>query len=141
MADASPLFNGIWKSIDSTGFEDFLQAIDIGVTWRVLASGSNPSIEISVDGKEWTIKTHTLLRTHELSFRVDEEFLEKRIDGVRVKTICTLEDGKLVQTCRGDKTIEITRELLEDGDQLLTTFAWKDIKATRLYRRSNRITR
>ncbi|OQR75047.1 fatty acid-binding protein [Tropilaelaps mercedesae] len=139
-AGCAPLFNGIWKTIESVGYEDFLKAVDVGITWRVLSSGSKPSIEISVDGDSWILKTHTLLKTHELKFTLGEEFLETRLDGVRVKTTCTLEDGRLVQRSQGDKDITIIREL-DGGDLLRTTFSYRDITATRVYKRSNRITR
>lgn len=86
MTEASPDFNGIWNSIDSTNFEEFLQEIDVGISWRVLAAGSNPSIEIATNGDEWSLKTHTMLKTHEVKFKIGLEFLETRIDGVRVSS-------------------------------------------------------
>ncbi|XP_022671613.1 fatty acid-binding protein-like [Varroa jacobsoni] len=137
---AISLFNGIWKTVESVDYEDFLKAVDVGITWRVLSSGSKPSIEIAINGNQWTLKTHTLLKTHELKFTLGEEFIETRLDGVRVKTTCTLENGKLVQRSLGDKEIIIVREL--HGDDLLkTTFSYKDITAIRVYKRSTRITR
>lgn len=81
---AISLFNGIWKTVESVDYEDFLKAVDVGITWRVLSSGSKPSIEIAINGNQWTLKTHTLLKTHELKFTLGEEFIETRLDGVRV---------------------------------------------------------
>lgn len=85
--DFMKAIQGIWTTIESVDFEEFLKTVDVGVTWRVLSSGSKPSIEFCIDdvADEWTLKTHTLLNTHEMKFRLDEEFVETRLDGVRVR--------------------------------------------------------
>src|SRR5699024_10012870 len=53
-----------------------------------LAKTSKPTIEITLDGDEYTIKTITTLKTTEIKFKLGEEFEENRMDGVKVKVSC-----------------------------------------------------
>lgn len=52
---------------------------------RNLAKVQNPTVTISVDGEEITIKTETTFKTTEMKFKLGEEFTEKRLDGLEVK--------------------------------------------------------
>lgn len=52
---------------------------------RNLAKLQNPTVTISIDGEEITIKTETTFKTSEMKFKIGEEFTEKRLDGVDVK--------------------------------------------------------
>lgn len=88
-------------------------------------------MEIKVEGDDWSIKTHTMLKTTELKFTLGKEFDEDRMDGSKVKSKVTLEDGKLVQKQSGDKEVTIVREV-KDG-QLHVTCSLDDITSLRKY--------
>uniref|UniRef100_V5HUZ2 Fatty acid-binding protein n=1 Tax=Ixodes ricinus TaxID=34613 RepID=V5HUZ2_IXORI len=107
---------GKWKLTESENFDDFLKELGVGLTWRKLAQTSKPSVELKCDGDKWSIKTSTLLKTSDVSFTLGQEFEEGRIDGVKVKSLCTLDGDKLVQKQFGDKEVTIVREL--DNGQL-----------------------
>lgn len=50
-----------------------------------MANMAKPTIEISVDGDNWTIKTITTIKTTEITFKLNEEFNETTADGRKVK--------------------------------------------------------
>lgn len=52
---------------------------------RNLAKVQNPTVTISIDGEEISIKTETTFKTSEMKFKLGEEFTEKRLDGLDVK--------------------------------------------------------
>ncbi|CAN7985546.1 unnamed protein product [Ixodes hexagonus] len=107
---------GKWKLTESENFDEFLKELGVGLTWRKLAQTSKPSVELKCDGDKWNLKTSTLLKTSDVSFTLGQEFEEARIDGVKVKSLCTLDGDKLVQKQFGDKEVTIVREL--DNGQL-----------------------
>lgn len=72
-------------------FDAFLKALDVGFILRNLAKTSKPTIEITLDGDVYTIKTITTLKTTEIKFKLGEEFEETRMDGktVKVRSCCS----------------------------------------------------
>lgn len=58
---------------------------DVGFIMRNLAKVQTPTVTISIDEGEITIKTETTFKTSEVKFKLGEEFTEKRLDGVDVK--------------------------------------------------------
>lgn len=124
-------FVGKWKLSESENFDEFLKALGVGLAWRKLGQSSKPTVEIKVEGDDWSIKTHTILKTTELKFTLDKEFDEDRMDGAKVKSKVTLEDGKLVQKQSGDKEVTIVREV-KDG-QLHVTCSLDNVTSIRKY--------
>lgn len=62
-----------------------IKILDVGFVMRNLAKLQTPTVTISIDGEEITIKTETTFKTSEMKFKLGEEFTEKRLDGVDVK--------------------------------------------------------
>lgn len=124
-------FVGKWKLSESENFDEFLKALGVGLAWRKLGQTSKPTVEIKVEGDDWSIKTHTILKTTELKFTLGKEFDEDRMDGSKVKSKVTLEDGKLIQKQSGDKEVTIVREV-KDG-QLHVTCSLENITSLRKY--------
>ena len=62
---------------------------------------ASATVDISVDGDNWTIKTTSTFKNSELKFKLGEEFDEERQDGVKVKSTFTLEDNVLTQVQKG----------------------------------------
>ena len=117
---------------------------------RNMAKVQTPTVEISSDGDQVTLRTITTFKTQEIKFKLGEEFEEKRLDGATVKSKVTLENGKLLQHQEADTPCDIIREI--EGDKLKTvrrhsaliTFASRtfvqvckcgDVVSTRIYKR------
>jgi len=124
-------FVGKWHMTKSENFDDFLKAIGISWIIRKVAINTHPTVTISQDGDKITIKTESALKTTEVTFMLGEEFEESRADGVKVKSVVKLEDGKLVQNAFGEKPYEVIREI-EDG-KLKTICKINEICSTRIY--------
>ena len=77
-------------------FDDFMKALGVGMIKRKLANSVIPinEIEISDEGV-YTIRTVTTVRTSEISFKLDEPFVEDTIDGRRTQTTPT-RDGNFL---------------------------------------------
>lgn len=83
---------------------------------RNLAKTATPTVEVSVSGDTYTIKTLSTLKNSEITFQLGVEFEEDRADGKRVKTVVTADGAtKLVQVQKGDKEVTIVREFSDDG--------------------------
>ncbi len=91
-------------------FDAFLKALDVGFILRNLAKTSKPTIEITLDGDTYTIKTITTLKTTEIKFKLGEEFEETRMDGKTVK-VCVAR----VAAAFGSLTIHFNCLLSLDG--------------------------
>lgn len=95
---------------------------------------TSPSIEISINGDgTMVVKTVSAFKNSEISFKLGEEFEEKRMDGVNTKTTITKEGNKLVQKQSADPPVEIIREFT--GDKLITTCKCKDVECVREYKK------
>ena len=77
---------------------------------RNLAKTSTPTVEITKDGDQYSLKTVTAIKTSEIKFELGKEFEEDRMDGKKVKTVVNAEGNKLIQTQFGDKEVKIVRE-------------------------------
>ena len=118
-------------------FDDFMKALGVGMIKRKLANSVIPinEIEISDEGL-YTIRTVTTVRTSEISFKLDEPFVEDTIDGRKTQTTPTREGNflKLDQKGgKGEKDSVMTREL--DGDIITMKLIVDDIVCTRIYKR------
>nr|UAA83478.1 fatty acid-binding protein [Haemaphysalis flava] len=128
---AAAAFMGKWKLSESENFDEFLKALGVGLAWRKLGQTSKPTVEIKAEGDDWSIKTHTMLKTTELKFTLGKEFDENRMDGTTVKSLVTLDGNKLVQKQFGDKEVTIVREI-KDG-HLEVTCSLEGVTAVRKY--------
>jgi len=125
---------GKWTLSESENFDEFLKALDIGMTWRKIASSSKPTVTISKEGEEWSLKTSTMLKSSEIKFKIGEEFTEHRIDGKDVKCKCQIDGDKLVQTQYDEKQCLITRWV--ENEMMITKCEINDITSTRKYKKN-----
>ncbi|GFT10902.1 fatty acid-binding protein [Nephila pilipes] len=123
---------GSFKLISSENFGEFLKEIGVNLMTRKLAESSKPTVEIKQEGDEYVVKT-IAFKNSEIRFKLGQEFEEKRLDGNTVKTVVSLENGKLVQKQFGDKEVTITREV--DGDTLKVVCESGSVVSTRIYKR------
>jgi len=141
MADPKK-FAGHYNLVKSENFDDYMKALNVGFALRTLGNTLKPSFEVAVNGDEWTLRTISTFKNTELVFKLNEEKEEETIDGRKVKTTLSFENGKLVQRQVAQKTdeknSEIVRELVGD-DELVVTMTVNDPKgpvvAKRFYKR------
>ena len=71
--------------------------VGVGAVLAKLGSTAKPTMFISVDDDVWKLRTETTFKTHEISFKLDQEFDETTPDGrkVRVRIITPVMGGKL----------------------------------------------
>jgi len=121
----------------SENFDDFMKALGVGMIKRKLANSVIPINEIEIsDLGVYTIRTVTTVRTSEISFKLDEPFVEDTIDGRRTQTTPTREENflKLDQKGnKGEKDSLMTRQL--DGDIITMKLIVDNIVCTRIYKR------
>ncbi|XP_063448907.1 sodium/calcium exchanger regulatory protein 1-like [Mytilus trossulus] len=126
---------GTWNMAESHNFDDYMKALGVGLVMRKMANMAKPTIEISVDGDTWTIKTITTIKTTEITFKLNEEFNETTADGRKVKSIARLDGNRLDIEQKGDCNSLISREF--DGNTMtLKLVAYdgdKEVTCTRKY--------
>jgi len=125
---------GKWGLTESENFDEFLKELNIGMTWRKLASSSKPTVTITNEDDQWSLKTSTLLKSSEIKFKIGEEFTEHRIDGKDVKCMCHIEGDKLVQKQFDEKECLITRWV--ENDTMITQCVINNITSTRKYKKN-----
>ncbi|KAL8220271.1 UNVERIFIED_CONTAM: Fatty acid-binding protein, heart [Gekko kuhli] len=132
MAEA---FAGVWHLTESNNFDEYMKCIGVGFATRQMANMTKPSTVITVDGDKVTLKTQSTFKTTEINFKLGEEFDETTADDRHVKSIVTLEDGKLVHVQKWDgKETTLVREL-KDG-KLILTLTMGDVVCTRIYHKA-----
>lgn len=88
----------------------------IGLLKRKLANTSYPTIEFFKDDTDlYTMRSHTIIKTSDTKFRLNEEFDEERLDGKMVKSLVVADGNKFIQTQRdGNLEIKYIREMTDD---------------------------
>lgn len=108
---------------------------DVGFVIRKMATATTPTIEISIkDDGTMVCVTKSTFKNSTIEFKIGEEFEEKRMDGVNVKTVITQEGNKLIQKQMCEPPVEIIREFT--GDKLITTCKCKDAVCVREYKKA-----
>ncbi|XP_020668034.3 fatty acid-binding protein, heart [Pogona vitticeps] len=132
MAEA---FAGVWNLVESHGFDDYMKTIGVGFATRQIANLTKPTTIIEVDGEKVTIKTQSTFKSTEINFKLEEEFDETTADDRHVKSVVTLEGGKLVHVQKWDgKETSLVREL-KDG-KLILTLTMGNVVCTRTYQKA-----
>ncbi|XP_011810868.1 PREDICTED: fatty acid-binding protein, heart isoform X1 [Colobus angolensis palliatus] len=128
MVDA---FLGTWKLVDSKNFDDYMKSIahiliifplpsGVGFATRQVANMTKPTTIIEKNGDILTLKTHSTFKNTEINFKLGVEFDETTADDRKVKSIVTLDGGKLVHLQKWDgQETTLVRELI-DGKLILT---------------------
>nr|XP_042126301.1 fatty acid-binding protein, heart-like [Peromyscus maniculatus bairdii] len=112
-------FVSTWKLVDSKNFDDYMKSLSVGFATRQVASMTKPTTVIEKNRNTILIKTYSTFKNTEMSFQLGMQFDEVTADDRKVKSIVTLDGGKLVQVQRwdGQETL-LTRELC-DGKLIL----------------------
>nr|WBV73483.1 allergen [Blomia tropicalis] len=126
--------NGSYKLDKSDNFDAFLKELGLNFVTRNLAKTASPTVEVSVDGDNYTIKSTSTFKNTEVKFKIGEEFEEDRADGKKVSTTVNKEsDTKLVQVQKGEKEVTIVREFSDEG--LTVTATVNGVSSVRFYKR------
>ncbi|XP_023363224.1 fatty acid-binding protein, heart isoform X1 [Otolemur garnettii] len=140
MVDA---FVGTWKLVDSKNFDDYMKSIayllitfclpsGVGFATRQVANMTKPTTIIEKNGDTITLRTQSTFKNTEISFKLGVEFDETTADDRKVKSIVTLDGGKLVHLQKWDgQETTLVREL-SDG-KLILTLTHGSVVCTRTY--------
>ncbi|XP_004642982.1 fatty acid-binding protein, heart [Octodon degus] len=113
-------FLGTWKLVDSKNFDDYMKSLGVGFATRQVACMTKPTTIIEKNGNTIIIKTHSTFKNTEINFDLGVEFDEKTADDRNVKSIVTLDGGKLIHVQKWDgQESTLVRELV-DGKLILT---------------------
>ncbi|XP_059686607.1 fatty acid-binding protein, heart isoform X1 [Gavia stellata] len=145
MVDA---FVGTWKLVDTANFDEYMKALGewggppptlhpagVGFATRQMAGLTKPTTIIEVEGDKITVKTQSTFKNTEISFKLGEEFDETTADDRHVKSMVTLDGGKLVHVQKWEgKQTSLVREL-KDG-KLILTLTMGNVVSTRTYEKA-----
>jgi len=130
-------FVGKFKLVSSENFDEYMKKLGIGFALRAIGNSVKPTIDVKHEGDKWIIESHSTFKNVYLNFKLGEEFEETTPDGRVVKSVITLEDGKLIHKQKaikeGDKDTVITREI-KDGD-MHVGMECDGVSAVRIYKR------
>ncbi|XP_062996840.1 fatty acid-binding protein, heart [Elgaria multicarinata webbii] len=128
-------FAGVWNLVESRNFDGYMKAIEVGFATRQIANMTKPTTIIEVDSDKFTIKTQSAFKSTEIIFKLGEQFDEITADDRHVKSLVTLEGGKLVHVQKwAGKETTLIREL-KDG-KLILTLTMGDVTCTRTYQKA-----
>ncbi|XP_062869607.1 fatty acid-binding protein, heart [Trichomycterus rosablanca] len=126
------VFAGTWNLKESKNFDDYMKALGVGFATRQVGSMTKPTTIISVEGDEITLKTVSTFKTTEIKFKLAQEFDETTADDRKVKSLVTLDGGKLVHVQKWDgKETTLVREI--DGNNLTLTLTLGEVESKRYY--------
>ncbi|PAV73352.1 hypothetical protein WR25_18922 [Diploscapter pachys] len=120
---------GKWRLENWENFEEFMKEGD-NVTLDVKSTFKNQTVK-SVLGKFACVSDNTKERGDELVelFACAQDFDEDTMDGRRVLSTITFENGKLIHTQKatkkGDQTTVVTR--YREGDKMITIFRCNEV--------------
>ncbi|XP_008824298.1 fatty acid-binding protein 12 [Nannospalax galili] len=125
---------GTWKSISCENFENYMKELGVGRARRKLGCLAKPTVTISTEGDVITIKTKSIFKNNEISFKLGEEFEEITPGGRKNKSTVTLDNDPLVQVQDWNgKEATISRKLV-DGKMVVES-AVNDVTCTCKYKR------
>ncbi|XP_005392108.1 PREDICTED: fatty acid-binding protein 12 isoform X1 [Chinchilla lanigera] len=127
-------FQGTWKSISCENFENYMKELGIGRASRKLGCLSKPTVTIRINGDVITIKTKSIFKNNEISFKLGEEFEETTPAGHKSKSIITLDNDSLVQVQDWDGKEATIRRKLVDGKMVVESSV-NNVICTRTYER------
>ncbi|CAL1584593.1 unnamed protein product [Knipowitschia caucasica] len=132
MAEA---FVGTWNLKSSENFDEYMKALGVGFATRKIGGMTKPTTIISIDGDLVTVKTQSSVKNTELSFKLGEEFDETTADDRKVKSLVSIDGGKMVHVQKWDgKETSLVREV--NGNALTLTLTLGDVISTRLYEKA-----
>ncbi|XP_063156325.1 myelin P2 protein-like [Candoia aspera] len=127
-------FLGTWKLILSENFDDYMKELGISFAQRQLGNLATPKMIITMDKDVITIRTETIFRVNEISFRLDQEFAERTIDNRLAKSIVTKDNDTLIHVQKWDDNHTTIKRKIVDGNMVLE-YTLNGVSCTRVYKR------
>uniref|UniRef100_A0A0K0DXV3 FABP domain-containing protein n=1 Tax=Strongyloides stercoralis TaxID=6248 RepID=A0A0K0DXV3_STRER len=128
-------FNGQWIEPTFENFDEYLKECGVNFLLRKLAQKVRDTLVIEVHGDKFTYTSLNSFKNHTLTWTLGEETLIETIDGRKVYSTFTFEDGLLIERQRpvkkDDKISLITREI--KNNKLIVNFDCNGVKATHIY--------
>ncbi|XP_036035509.1 fatty acid-binding protein 12 [Onychomys torridus] len=125
---------GTWKSVSCENFENYMKELGVGRVNRKLGCLAKPTVTITADGDVITIKTKSIFKNNEISFKLGEEFEEITPSGRKNKNIVILDNDSLVQVQDWDGKEAMIRRRLVNGKMVVES-ALNNVTCTRTYER------
>ncbi|XP_025727259.1 fatty acid-binding protein 12 isoform X1 [Callorhinus ursinus] len=125
---------GTWKSISCENFEKYMKELGMGRASRKLACLARPTVTISTQEDLITIKTKSIFKNNEISFKLGEEFEETTPGGYKTKSVVTFDKDSLIQVQDWDGKENTIRRKLVDGKMVVES-AVNNVICTRTYER------
>ncbi|KAK7083335.1 Lipocalin / cytosolic fatty-acid binding protein [Halocaridina rubra] len=105
-----------------------------------MGNAATPTVEITLEGDTYAMKTITAFKTTEIKFKLGEEFEETTADGRVVKSTVTLDGNKMTHSQVGDKEKKekdsvLLREFTDT--EMLMECKVDDIVSKRVYKRQD----
>jgi len=119
---------GNYQHVKNENLDEYFKAVGVPYIPRKMMSMTSPRLEIlkSEDDK-WTIRTITMMRTIELTFKIGEEFEETMPAGVTLKNVASLEeDGSIIIKSEGPNNTKVTRKYELQDDQIILTMTHEE---------------
>ncbi|XP_052325405.1 fatty acid-binding protein, heart-like [Oncorhynchus keta] len=109
MAEA---FTGTWNLKESKNFDEYMKALGVGFATRQVGGMTKPTTVIEVAGDTVTLKTQSTFKNTEINFKLGEEFDETTADDRKVKSLITVDGGKMIHVQKWDgKETTLVREV------------------------------
>uniref|UniRef100_A0A8D0BXU6 Peripheral myelin protein 2 n=1 Tax=Salvator merianae TaxID=96440 RepID=A0A8D0BXU6_SALMN len=125
-------FVGTWKLVSSENFDDYMKELGVGLATRALGNLAKPKVIISMKGDEVIIRTESIFKNAQISFKLGQEFQETTVDNRKTKTVVTLEKGALTQVQKWNGKESTIRRKLVDG-KMVVECIMKGVTSTRIY--------
>ncbi|XP_036775318.2 fatty acid-binding protein 12 [Manis pentadactyla] len=126
---------GTWKSISCENLEEYMQELGIGRASRKLDCLAKPTVTISTKGDVITIKTKSIFKNNEISFKLGKEFEESTPGDHKTKNRVTLDNDSLIQVQDWDGKESTIRRKLVGGKMVVVKSAVNSVTCTWTYER------
>ncbi|XP_008578952.1 PREDICTED: fatty acid-binding protein 12 [Galeopterus variegatus] len=125
---------GTWKSISCKNFEEYMKELGIGRASRKLGCLAKPTVTISTNEDVITIKTKSIFKNNEISFKLGEEFEETTPRGHKTKIMVTSDNDSLIQVQNWDGKETTIKRKVVDGKMVVESSV-NNVVCTRIYER------
>merc|ERR1711997_109833 len=136
-ADSMSLVEGKFQLIESHHFDEYLQALSVPSNMRKRGIVAAPFVEVKKVGDMMSIKSESLIKKTEVTFKLGEQFQENTVEGKKcLSTVSEIAPNTLKHErlgTEGGKDTVCIRDFLPDKMKVVCTV--EDIETTRVYDR------
>lgn len=108
-----------------------LSLAGLGILLRKMIGAIGQTVELIKNDDEYTFNTVSTLKSFVIKFKLGEEFEEETPDGLKVMSVITLDDNKLIHIRKSDKPQTIIREFTDNA--LTITMIVNNVTCKRFY--------